>query len=222
LPLGFACAVAPRLELAFHHQEKHSPAFFVAGTGFSPPYLVLHAPSFLVGVGLRPIRDLRVDGADYLFHALVRAYFDLVAPSASLAPENLPGERAQELFPEVPPEQRLEAYHDAVASFVAHALSVAVELERKQAEWSAEGRSLCPDGGAGGPLFALWEHIFLDQPYHGRYFRTAAPGGGGGRETLYSRRALGLEDKELWAGELLGSAWTGRASPDFGHFCAPE
>lgn len=219
LPVGFALDVAPRLGLTFHHQEDWSFAFFVPAASTSSPNLVLYAPFYLRGLGLTPLADLRVDTADYLFHALARAYLEIEGLGGrSPLGQALRG-RAEEAFEEVPAGQRLDAYLDAASSFVSHALSVAVELERKHREWEAEGRSLCPDSGD-LPLFALWERIFRDEPYQGSYL-PPEPSGGLERRSVYSHSTLEREDKEMLMGTLLGGAWKGLPSADFQHFCNP-
>lgn len=221
LPVAFAIEVAPELSLGFHHREDWSLAFYLPASPAAPPSLRLYAPFYLQGLQLVPLAELRVDTADYLFHSLARAHIELEVLGRGGPLAQVMRDRALEALPEVPASRRLDAYLDAASSYISHALSVAIELERKHREWVASDRSLCPDR-AGRPLFDLWERIFGEEPYQGAY--SAPPTVGepvGAGALVYSRNALRREDKELLSATLLAGAWTGRAGHDFGHFCEP-
>jgi len=210
LPVGFAHEQAPRLLVTLHQDRSAVPAEYVRGQAGSPDRLVLYAPAYLRGLELRPVLDLTVDLCEAYFHALLEGYLlhHMAQPGDALGAELR--RRAAITMTDVPAAQRYAAYLDAQASFGAHLLAVANELDRSERRRRAAGSSLCASLSRPLPLFVLWERVLGDDPYPGAYV-TVAPGG---EEVRFSRSTLGRGDKRLLVERVLRAPWRGSAAAD--------
>ncbi len=209
LPLAFAEEESSRLELVFH-QDPSVPVAALVSTGANGRgQLALFAPLYLRGIELVALDDLTVDLSEPYFHALLEAYLwgRLQQPAGELDAEIRL--RATTTMTDVPSAHRLEAYVDALASFGAHLLSVANELDRSEQRRRARGSSLCSLVGQPLPLFRLWERVLGDGGYPGSYVDTAT-----GDEVRMSHGVLGGVDKRLLVERVLGVSWGGSAAVD--------
>lgn len=212
LPLAFAREEAQRLQLVLHDDREAVAAEYEPATGKAPPRLRLYAPHYLRGVGLRPVLDLQVDLAEGLFHALLasRLESELASPRSELAAELR--RRAEATMVDVPARHRLEAYLDAQASFGAHVLAVANELDRSEARRHAAGGSLCPLLGLPLPLLQLWERMLAgNEAYAGAYVER---GPHGEPRVRFSRSTLTRDDKRLLLQRVLRTPWNGAVAHD--------
>lgn len=212
LPLAFAREEARSLQLVLHDYAETVNAEYEPAIGTAPARLHLYARHYLRGVELRSVLDLPVDLAEGLFHALLasRLERELSLPKSELAAELR--RRADSAMLDVPPRHRLEAYLDAQASFGAHALAVANELDRSEARRRAAGGSLCPLLGRPLPLLQLWERMIAgDEPYPGAFVER---GPHGEARVRFSQSTLGRDDKRLLLDRLLRAPWTGAIAHD--------
>jgi hypothetical protein len=206
LPIAFASTLAGDLPLRIERLPDGARATYRPASAGNPEVLVLDGPTYVRGVRLIPVVDMPVDLGESYFAALLDAHLAraLRQPAAPLAVELR--RRAGEALPDVPPEQRVEAYVGALTSFGSHLLAVANELERKEIQRRDRG-GLCPLLGRELPLLALWERIFTSEPYHGAY---ETPGGA----ARWSRAALRPEDKRFLLDVVLDSRWRGSVRGD--------
>lgn len=213
LPLAFACAMEEDLALELHY-SRHS-----VGATYRPPRaqtseaLALYAPSYLRGLRLVPVVDMPVDVGEGYFHALLDGHLrrELGRPAGALSAELR--RRADEAMADVPEEDRVEAYIDALASFGSHLLAVTNELERKELQRSDSG-GLCPLLGRRLPLLDLWERIFTTEPYPGAYVTR-------GGQVRFSQSTLRWEDKRFLLERVLEDRWSGSIVDDLGpRYCA--
>jgi hypothetical protein len=212
LPLEHAREEARRLQLVLHDRRATVAAVYEPATGKEPARLLLYAPHYLRGVELRPVLDLQVDLAEGLFHALLasRLERELALPQGELAAKLR--RRAEATMVDVPARHRLQAYLDAQASFGAHVLAVANELDRSEARRRAAGASLCPLLGRPLPLLRLWERMLAgNEPYPGAYVDH---GPHGEERVRWSRSTLGRDDKRLLVERVLRAPWTGAVAHD--------
>ncbi len=212
LPLQFAREEAQRLQLVLHDYGETVAAEYEPAAGTMPPRLRLYAPHYLRGVELRPVLDLTVDLAEPLFDALLESRLEreLALPQSDLAAELR--RRAEATMVDVPARHRLAAYLDAQASFGAHVLAVANELDRSEARRRATGGSLCRVLDRPLPLVQLWERMLAgDGPYPGAYVDR---GPHGETSVRFSRSTLTREDKRLLLERILRAPWTGAIAHD--------
>jgi len=171
------------------------------------PRIFLYAPYYRRGTGLTAIREMTLDVAEYLFHTLLEAYLDAVAP----AYEPTFSDRAAATLGDVPEEHRRRAYLAALADFGSHLLSLALELERAVERQHTAGKDVCRAVRHPGTLFAKWPRLFREEPFRGHYES-------GGREVL-ATGSIGRRDKEILVRDVLGGRWTGDVRQDFGLDC---
>ena len=207
LPLDFAHEVAPDLPLELHYWRDASMAAYLPASAHESERLALYAPFYLRGPDLVPVVDMPVDVSEYYFHALLEAHLRRQLGRAGGEVSQHIRARAPAVMTDVPPDRRVEAYVDALASFGAHLLAVANEFERKDAQRRSRG-GVCPLLGRRLPLTELWDRMFAGEPYAGDYFS-------GGRVAT-SRSVLAPADKAFLVGSVLGSGWRGSVSNDLG------
>ncbi len=203
-----------------------------------PGSLFLHV-SYLGSNGrMRPFRDLPVDAAEQLLHALLDVYLAGLWPPSQAAPLDGVGQslqqRAEILLPDLPAWAQREAYLAALGDFGAHILSIANEVERL---FARRGSRLCAAVDLRHTLFGLWTRSFRDGRYAGRYYQPAAtragdpeppesPAGGPSLPTTgYWVEAAPLtpDDKRLVVEAILGAAWQGDARADLAaRHCSPS
>jgi hypothetical protein len=210
LPVGLAVEEARRLQVIVHRDAGDVPAAYVAPVAGSPPRLALHGPGYLHGLELRPLTELTVDLVEGYFHALLEGFLEHEVAAGSVLGQEL-RRRSATALPEVPAAHRLEAYLDAQASFAAHLLSIANELDRSETRRRAQGRSLCRHLGEPLPLFALWEQALGDAPYVGAY---VVRGPHGEEHVQFSVSGISREDKRLMVERVLRAPWSGSAAGD--------
>lgn len=173
------------------------------------PRIFLYAPYYRRGAELAAIREMTLDVAEYLFHALLEAYLDAAAPTY----EPTFSERAAATFGDVPEKHRREAYLASLADFGSHLLSLALELERSIGRQRAAGKDVCLAVRHPGTLFTKWPRLLDDERFRGHYES-------GGRTVLASG-SIERRDKELLVHDILGGRFTGDVRRDFGLDC-PE
>ena len=191
------------LWLVFHEHDDWNRAFYLpkgpavlAGErslpGFDLPRLYLYRPYYLKEGKLPAFRDLAVDTGNYYFTALLEK-------QAESKLQSLPKARADQLFPEVPEDQRLGVYGESLAEFAGHLMSIANELGRAR----RRGVELCPKEKK-IPLLEHWRRAFEQAQFFGLYRPE------GSFEAIATERTLEPEDKLLAAKNLLGrSRWNG-------------
>lgn len=229
LPLQFARDVADELAIVAHDSRAWSMAFYLApersiegasGAGAPPPRLALYGPYYLRGLGLRPISDMPVDVAEYLFNALLEAHLDRVETPAGGSVGQWVAARADVVMADVPPPYRREALTDALLAFGSHVLSVAHEIERKAMQRRAAGSTLCGALQREIGLFALWRGMFERGAYNGVYVVPDPQGRGPG--TAYrSAGELQRKDKQRLVELLFDDRWSGDPMTDFGGRLCP-
>jgi hypothetical protein len=212
LPVAFGLDASLPLRIAFHTDPRLDPARYVQADARGPARLDLYAPYYLRGVHLRPVEDMQVDVCEPYFHALLDAYLrrQIGMPRSALGHELR--RRAELAMPDVPRRHRVEAYLDAQASFGAHLLSVANELDRSARRHRARGRSLCHVIDRPLPLLRLWNAVLGGAQYPGAYAIDTAPGNSG--EVYLSRSVLSVDDKRFLVDQVLHEDWSGSVERD--------
>lgn len=210
LPVGFAREAAERWIVSFHEDRASVPAEYLPGRGGSPDRLALYGPAYLNGLELRPVLDLTVDLCEAYFHALLEGYLvrHMAQPGDPLGAELR--QRAFTVMTDVPDPQRYAAYQDAQASFGAHLLAVANELDRSERRRRTHGGSLCASLSRPLPLFALWERVLGDDRFQGAY----VVGPEGNEQVRFSHTSLARADKRLLVERVLRAPWRGSAAAD--------
>jgi len=173
------------------------------------PRIFLYAPYYRRGAGLAAIRDMTLDVAEYLFHALLEAYLDAATPDHEATFSG----RAAATLSDVPQEHRREAYLAALADFGSHLLSLTLEIERTLERQRRLGKDVCRAVRHPGTLFAKWPRLFAEEPFRGHYES-------GGRSVL-ATGSIERRDKEILVRGILRGRWTGDVREDFGLDC-PE
>src|SRR4051812_17967056 len=216
LPVAFALAEANRLRIDFHHDREALRATYLGPDATGPARLTLYAPDYLRGFELKPVLDMPVDLCENFFYALLDAHLrrQIGLPPSALGRELR--RRAELTMSDVPHPHRVEAYLDAQASFGAHLLSVANELDRSELRRRRAGSSLCRVMNRPLPLVGLWEQIFGPAPYTGAYVRGGPRGEG---RVYWSRASLTADDKRFLLTRVLHSTWTGSASDLVTRYC---
>lgn len=211
LPTDALLPLTSRLWVAYHERPEWPMAFYLPA---DDPRLYLFADAERVLPTLRaprlflyaayyrppvPALDMPLDVAQYLFGALLEASLDLAPPAglAARAPEGGP-----------------EAYRAALASFGAHALSVAVELRRSIARQRAAGKDPCVIVDHPATLFGLWRRVFTTEEYRGQ---IRAPSTAPGRWVAGPPLTVG--DKAFFVDQVLDGFWSGDTRRDFGLEC---
>lgn len=241
LPLAFVSEVAARLDVVLHDRRGgmamayYAPALpspaaisdaasegevaapgATAGPGTStsltPPRLVLYEPYYRRADGsLRPLLEMTPDVVEYLSHALVLAYLHLEVIESEGEYGAMLERRAAERYPELEPDDALGLVVTALASFGSHVLSLGNEIERLHRR--RPEADLCGLLRARKLHFASWARAFEEEEYFGV---AAEPGGGS-----VPRRALSVEDKQLFVKNVLEGRWSGDPDRDFGsRLCA--
>lgn len=198
------------LWLVFHDQDDWNRAFYLAKgpavlagerslPGFDLPRLYLYRPYYLKQGKLPAFKDLAVDTGNVYFTSLLEK-------QAESKLQSLPKSRADQLFPEVPENRRLEVYGETLAEFAGHLMSVANEISRAK----RRGVDMCPKEKK-IPLLEHWRKAFGPSQFFGHYRPEGA------FEAVATERSLELEDKLLAATALLGrSRWKGDPVADIG------
>ncbi|MEM9293146.1 MAG: hypothetical protein AAGD01_15805 [Acidobacteriota bacterium] len=256
LPVSFLHPLGKRLEVVWHDVESVSPAFFLpSGTEVAlleswllsegrggqagdapPPRLLLYGPIFRADAAISPgspalvaPEELAVDAVEYLFHALIEAYFYLEVPGDTERSAALK-RRADELLAEQPAERRQEAYLQASASFLSHLLAVANQLQRSSALHRQRGSDLCRHFDRRWSLFRLWDAIFQQERYRARWYRGLSEGASspiplqpsGNSGWVDTGVDLPTEDKLLLVELFLENAYRGTKEEDLApRYCQP-
>ena len=221
LPLDFARAEARQLTLVFHQRRDVPPATYEPAAGNLPPRLAVYTPHYLRGGALRPLLDLSVDLCQTYLQAILESHLRRQLASGGGVGEEL-RRRALATMTDVPPPYRVDAYLDAQASFGAHLLALANEIDRNELRRRAAGRSLCPllerpEGPL--PLMQLWERTFGDEGFPGAYVER---GTHGEARVRFSRSTLSRDDKRFLVARVLGAGWTGSPAADLRpRYCPP-
>jgi len=209
LPVEFALQEAGHLHVTFHRDASGAPAAYLQADATGPARLALYGPYYLNGLALRPVDDMPVDVCESYFYALLDAYLrrQVGLPRSWLGHELQ--RRAELTMVDVPRAHRVEAYLDAQASFGAHLLAVANELDRIDRRRHERGRSLCRVLDRPLPLVELWESILGAAPYFGAYFEGSPLGD---EAVHWSRSTLTAADKRFLLDSVLHTHWSDRSA----------
>ena len=205
-----------------------APASAGLSTGeATSPRLFLYAPYYLRAGGLREAPEMSVDVAEYYFHALLEARFDLVEGRGGSAYGSYVVARSANLLADVPESQRGAAYLDAVADFGAHVLSLVQEIlrieSRHRPSGARPGSEVCRLLDHPASLFALWRTSLQHGAFVGQFEAERVSAGEADDDRwVISRHPLAWRDKENFLREVFGRAWTGDPAQDFAWLCFPE
>ncbi len=239
LPVAPLQAVAQRLWIVFHQHPEWPMAFYAPPghgvkipesvrsaehelprllPGPDVPRLFLYKPYYQPEGRMVAVETMPVDVAEYYFHALLEAFFDLELARSAPGYQAIIEERAVARMRGVPPDYRREAYLAALADFGAHALAAGNELWRGIRRRRAAGEEPCPGIDRPVALFGLWGTIFGAGEYRGGYYLREGAAEVAGRWVM-SAEVLDRHDKELFSRQVFEAYWSGDVREDFARFC---
>lgn len=207
LPRALAASLSIPAIVRWHENDGWSRAWYEAVDPRAGGVVHLSRRHYARGWGLRPIAELTVDDAEYLFRALLGARLEI-----SVARQDPTGRTIlaqSERMQSAPQAVRTEAYVDALASFGSHLLSMATEIGRKERARRAAGSSLCPRVSEDLPLLRLWTAAFERGTFPGA-FST----GPGGRGVAWTSEVLTPAERRWLVDRILETGWVGDPAVD--------
>ncbi len=236
-PVAALEPVARRLWIVWHEERDWAMAFYTAPEtpssswldlglepvavkpGLSVPRLFLHAPHYRREGSLKPLGELAVDETEYLFHALIEAYFDLKVHRGESLRRRMLERRAEDRLSTLPSSVDASAVYTAsLVDFAAHVMAVANEIQRS---FRRRGEGLCALLDHPSTLFGLWAKIFADGGYRSGYALPDGDDASASRWAL-SPYELSQDDKQWLISEILGGSWTGNIRQDLATYCPSE
>ena len=216
LPEALAQSLTAPVVVRWHDRDAWSRAWYGNTDPRGGGAVHLARGHYSRGLALRPVDELTVDDAEYLFRALLGARLETAVLRRDALGAELVSRSA--VLRSAPAALRIEAYVDAQASFGSHLVSLLTEIARKERQRRLLGKSLCPALGRDVPLFRLWGVAFGGGAFPGSYAMSL----GEMVVTRSTSEILSAEDRRWFVEEVLGMPWTGDPELDLSPvLCSP-